>query len=96
MILANTTFGVLTVNKAFGPKPLIKAFRVGRLIREQSSMLAFAFKKEVPFTNNLAERDIWPAKVKLKISIFFRTKSSADICASNLGSNSYGVNCRNQ
>jgi transposase len=54
---------------------------VERLIREQESVLAFAFNKEVPFTNNLAERDIRPAKVKLKISNCFRTNSGADIYA---------------
>lgn len=37
---------------------------VERLIREQNAILAFAFNEEVPFTNNLAERDISPAKVK--------------------------------
>jgi len=39
---------------------------VERLIREKDAVLAFAFNKEVPFTNNLAERDIRPAKVKQK------------------------------
>jgi len=46
---------------------------VERLIREKDAVLAFAFNKEVPFTNNLAERDIRPAKVKQKISNCFRT-----------------------
>lgn len=32
-----------------------------RLIRERDAVLAFAFNKEAPFTNNLAERDIRPA-----------------------------------
>lgn len=54
---------------------------VERLIREQKSVLAFAFNKEVPFTNNLAERDIRPAKVKLKISNCFRTITGADTYA---------------
>jgi transposase len=54
---------------------------VERLIREQDAVLAFAFNKEMPFTNNLAERDIWPAKVKHKISNCFRTFSGAEICA---------------
>lgn len=39
---------------------------VERLIREKDAVLAFAFNKEVPFTKNLAERDIRPAKVKQK------------------------------
>ena len=54
---------------------------VERLIREQSAVLAFAFNKEVPFTNNLAERDIRPAKVKQKISNCFRTFKGAEIYA---------------
>jgi transposase len=54
---------------------------VERLIREQDAVLAFAFNKEVPFTNNLAERDIRPAKVKQKISNCFRTFSGAEIYA---------------
>jgi transposase len=52
-----------------------------RLISEKESMLAFAFNKDVPFTNNLAERDIRPAKVKLKISNCFRTLKGAEIYA---------------
>jgi len=54
---------------------------VERLIREQHAILAFAFNKEVPFTNNLAERDIRPAKVKQKISNGFRTFTGAEIYA---------------
>ena len=54
---------------------------VERLISEQHAVLAFAFNKEVPFTNNLAERDIRPAKLKQKISNCFRTTQGADIYA---------------
>jgi len=54
---------------------------VERLIREKDAVLAFAFNKEVPFTNNLAERDIRPVKVKQKISNGFRTFSGAEIYA---------------
>ena len=42
---------------------------VERLTREKDAILAFAFNKEVPFTNNLAARYIRPAKVKQKIQI---------------------------
>lgn len=52
-----------------------------RLIREQTALLAFAFNSEVPFTNNLAERDIRPAKVKMKISNSFRTFHGAEVYA---------------
>jgi len=54
---------------------------VERLIKEKDAILAFAFNKEVPFTNNLAERDIRPAKVKQKISNCFRTFKGAEIYA---------------
>jgi len=54
---------------------------VERLIREKDAILAFAFNKQVPFTNNLAERDIRPAKVKQKISNCFRTFAGAEIYA---------------
>lgn len=54
---------------------------VERLIREQNAVLAFAFNEQVPFTNNLAERDIRPAKVKQKISNCFRTYNGAAIYA---------------
>lgn len=54
---------------------------VERLQREQEAVLAFAFNKEVPFTNNLAERDIRPVKVKLKISNCFRSFEGAEIYA---------------
>jgi transposase len=54
---------------------------VERLISQQNAVLAFAFNKNVPFTNNLAERDIRPVKVKQKISNCFRTENGADIYA---------------
>jgi transposase len=54
---------------------------VERLISEKDAVLAFAFNEEVPFTNNLAERDIRPAKVKQKISNCFRTFHGAEIYA---------------
>jgi transposase len=54
---------------------------VERLISQQDAVLAFAFNKNVPFTNNLDERDMRPAKVKQKISNCFRTITGADICA---------------
>lgn len=54
---------------------------VERLIREKDHVLSFAFNEEVPFTNNLAERDIRPARIKQKISNSFRTIKGAEIYA---------------
>lgn len=54
---------------------------IERLIREKDAVLAFAFNEEVPFTNNLAERDIRPAKIKQKISNCFRTFKGAEVYA---------------
>lgn len=48
-----------------------------RLIGHQAAVLAFAFEEGVPFTNNQAERDLRPAKVKQKVSNCFRTLAGA-------------------
>ena len=52
-----------------------------RLVKHQSAVLAFAQHEVVPFTNNLAERDIRPWKTKLKVSGCFRTTTGADYYA---------------
>ena len=54
---------------------------VERLIKQKNAVLAFAFEQDVPFTNNLAERDIRPVKIKLKISNCFRALSGAIVYA---------------
>ena len=51
---------------------------VERLIKYQGAVLAFAFNENVPFTNNLAERDIRPTKIKQKISNSFRSFKGAE------------------
>jgi transposase len=48
-----------------------------RLKKYQNEVLAFAIHSEVPFTNNLAERDIRDIKVKQKIATSFRTLKGA-------------------
>ena len=52
-----------------------------RLKKYEDGVLAFALEPGVPFTNNQAERDLRPAKVKLKVSGCFRTQLGARIYA---------------
>jgi len=54
---------------------------LNRLIKHKNEVLAFALYQEVPFTNNLAERDIREIKVKQKIATSFRTLKGAKIYA---------------
>jgi transposase len=52
-----------------------------RLVLHQEAVLAFAFEPGVPFTNNQAERDLRPVKVKQRVSGCFRTQSGAAVYA---------------
>jgi transposase len=52
-----------------------------RLEKYKVEVLAFAFNVQVPFTNNLAERDLRPVKVKQKVSGCFRTFDGASYYA---------------
>jgi transposase len=54
---------------------------LGRFKQHQSAVLAFAFHEEVAFTNNQAERDLRPAKIKQKVAGAFRTLDGAKIYA---------------
>lgn len=56
-----------------------------RFKKHQQALLAFAFYQAVPFTNNLAERDLRPAKTKQKVAGSFRTLEGAKIYARILG-----------
>ena len=50
-----------------------------RLRDYRASVLAFLYDFNIPFTNNLAERDLRMTKVKLKISGCFRNDTAAEI-----------------
>jgi len=52
-----------------------------RLQQYEEAVLAFALVEGVLFTNNLAERDLRPAKVKQKVSGCFRTSHGANVYA---------------
>ena len=50
---------------------------LNRLSKRQDSVLLFVENPDVPFDNNLAERDLRMAKVKQKVSGTFRSKTGA-------------------
>ena len=50
---------------------------LNRLKKHQAGVLEYAFREEIPFTNNQAERDIRCVKIKQKISNSFRTREGA-------------------
>jgi len=54
---------------------------LNRLVKYEQAVLAFAFQEQVPFTNNVAERDLRPAKIKQKVAGCFRTFQGAQIYA---------------
>jgi transposase len=63
------------------PKQSVGRNLFNRLKKHEDGVLAFAWEPGIPFTNNQAERDLRPAKVKLKVSGCFRTKPGAHVYA---------------
>ncbi len=51
------------------------------LKKKRKAILAFARHRCVPFTNNLAERDIRPDKTKLRVAGCFHTLKGAQVYA---------------
>ena len=73
-----------------GPAKATKGYNLYRRLKNyKSAVLAFAFHREVPFTNakgmpfrhNQAERDLRPSKVKQKMAGYFRTLRGARVYA---------------
>lgn len=61
-----------------GPPKASKSYNLMlRFDKHQAAVLAFAFEEAVPFTNNLAEQALRPAKTKVKVSGGFRTIEGA-------------------
>lgn len=66
-----------TIKKKGRPKKSKGRNLMDRLVLYEDYVLNFAIKENIPFTNNLAERDIRPWKTKLKVSGCFRTLDGA-------------------
>lgn len=66
-----------SIKKKGRPKKSKGRNLMDRLVLYEDYVLNFAIKENIPFTNNLAERDIRPWKTKLKVSGCFRTLDGA-------------------
>ena len=70
--------GPSTINKKRGKNPKTKARNLLERFRDnENEILRFAKDPVVPFTNNIAERDLRMIKVKQNVSGFFRSEMGA-------------------
>lgn len=68
-------------NKRGRPKATKGRNLLDRFLKYKSAIIAFAFHKEVPFTNNIAERALRPVKTKQKVAGSLRTFKGAQTYA---------------
>jgi len=71
--------------KTIEESPLDSRRMINRLGKFEPETLLFMYDFDVPFTNNLAERDIRMPKAKQKISGGFRTKKGSEVFARTRG-----------
>ena len=80
---------IIATGKAHEPPPIKSGKRgkykrskglnlLERLDKHKTSVLAYAYDSDIPFTNNLAERDLRPSKIKMKVSNSFRSTAGAE------------------
>lgn len=80
---------IIAIGKANEPPPIKSGKRgkykrtkglnlLERFEKHKTGVLLYAFDPNVPFTNNLAERDLRPSKIKMKVSNTFRSKAGAE------------------
>ena len=81
LVMADKEEPLPVYHKRGRPKQSVGRRLFNRLQKYKQGVLAFAFDKAIPFTNNQAERDIRCVKVKLKVSGGFRTTDGANCYA---------------